>query len=312
MWMPFFVLLVAVAGCRAIEPIEPAPPLARLPAVEQERIALGQKLFHEKRLSQDGTSACVSCHGPGHAGAEAQATSTGVRDARGTRNAPTVYNTSVRTTWFWDGRAATLEEQARGPLLNPLEMAGSERDIVAFLQNDPGYQAAFERAFGQSDVTFDHVTRALASYERQLVAPSRVDRQLRGEPVLSAGEERGLAKFQACARCHDGPGVGGARLAKLGEENPWPVERSADRGRETVTGDARDRLVFVAPSLRNVGRTAPYFHDGSVATLEEAVRLMGWHQLGERLSDPDVADLVAFLRALDGTPRAELTAEVAP
>ena len=304
----FALLLVVVTGCRAIEPIDSAPALSSLPSSERERVTLGQRLFYETRLSQDGQTACASCHTTAHAGADEHARSLGVQQQPTARNAPTVYNTSVHEAWFWDGRANSLEDQVRGPLLSKVEMGGDEAAIVALLRADASYQQAFERAFGTASdpITIDNLTRAVAAYERQLLAPSRVDRELRGEHVLGASEERGMRAFQACTRCHDGPGVGGARLAKLGAEEPWPEARSSDLGRETVTGDPDDRLVFAVPSLRNVGRTAPYFHDGSVETLEEAVRLMGWHQLGQRLSPSDVADLVAFLRAFDASPRADL------
>lgn len=241
MWRTTLVLALAtvVTGCGAIEPIDAAPPLASLPATDQARVLLGQRLFHEKGLSQDGSTACVSCHAPEHAGADAKITSSGVNGQRGARNAPTVQNTSLRTVWFWDGRADTLEEQARGPLLNPLEMAGTETEIVAFLEADSEYRAAFTSAFGTGAITLDHVTSAVAAYERQLVAPSKVDRHLRGERVLSASEERGLAKFDDCMRCHDGPGVGGTRFATLGEEQPWP--HRAQRRPRSRDGHGRRR-----------------------------------------------------------------------
>lgn len=302
------LLVLAVAlgavACRDIDAIEAATPLDDLSRVDRARVDLGKRLFGDRALSADGTVSCASCHAVAEGGADVTPVSMGVASQLGTRNAPTVLNAGLKQHLFWDGRADTLEEQALGPLRAEQEMGAKDEDVLAYLRGDPSYAAAFATAFPDAPVDMSAVAAALATYQRQLVTPSRVDAFLLGdEAALDATEQRGMAFFRSnCAFCHDGPGVGGQRFEKLGDEEPWPEDRSQDLGRFEVTHDDGDRLVFAVPQLRNVGRTAPYFHDGSVETLEEAVRLMGKHQLGEELTPDVVADVAAFLRALDGEP----------
>lgn len=301
--------LICGGACRGIEPIE-APPT--LDGPELARAQLGQRLFFEGALARDGDTACASCHAAKHGGGDGQPTSTGVDEQVGRRNAPSVYNASLKFRQFWDGRGEDLDRQALGPLFSPEEMDMDEALVQQRLRASPSYEEAFAAAFpGDPDpVRATNVSRALAAYMRQLAWPGRVDRFLAGEEsALTALERRGYEDFTGnCAFCHDGPGVGGQRFEKLGEEQPWPWQPGEDRGREEITGEPGDRLVFVVPSLRHVAQTAPYFHDGSVATLEEAIRLMGKHQLGESLSPERVDALAAFLRALDGEiPPALLT-----
>ncbi len=300
--LPLLLVLAGsfVTGCRDIEAIDPPPDLASLTADERARVILGERLFSDPGLSGDGTVACASCHAIADGGDDGRAVSIGIAEQAGRRNAPTVLNTVFKEHLFWDGRAGSLEQQALGPLRAADEMGATDEQVVAYLAADPTYVAGFEEAFGPGRISMTAVAVAIAAYERRLVTPSRVDAFLNGdEGALDGREERGMDFFRGnCAFCHDGPGIGGQRFERLGDQIPWPKGRSADLGRYEVTGNEDDKLVFAVPQLRNVAHTAPYFHDGSVATLEEAVELMGRHQLGEELDDEQIDDVVAFLKAL--------------
>jgi cytochrome c peroxidase len=228
-----------------------------------------------------------------------------------------VFNTGGHVAQFWDGRAPTLEVQAKGPILNPIEMAMAGPDQVArALDAVPEYRRRFRRAFpgDATPVHIDNVARAISAFERQLVTPGRFDRFLQGESdALTSAEKRGMVRFVqlGCATCHNGPGVGGTSFQRLGLSIPYPNQ--ADLGRFTITHRDEDRMVFRVPGLRNVARTAPYFHDGGVKGLEEAVRAMAHHQLGLRVGDGDVVDITAFLRALTGElPKAMVSPPVLP
>jgi cytochrome c peroxidase len=204
---------------------------------------------------------------------------------------------------FWDGRAADLVEQAKGSLLNPIEMAmPAETDVVNRIKRDPNYPEAFARAFPNQagPVTLDNVARAIAAFERTLITPARFDRYLRGQTAaLTRAEKRGLALFQdaGCVECHDSIPVGGRQWKKLGVHHPYP--NSSDQGRFDVTHEEQDKFVFKVAMLRNVTLTAPYFHDGRVFTLPEAVRLMAWMQLDVRLDYRQIDTIIGFLRTLE-------------
>jgi cytochrome c peroxidase len=279
----------------------PAPDDPATPA----RVALGRTLYYETRLSVDSTVSCNTCHLLGAYGVDHRPVSLGVRGQTGSRNAPTVFNAAGHRAQFWDGRAPTVEEQAKGPILNPVEMGmPSGAAVVQRLQALAEYRAAFAAAFpGEAEpVTYDNVGRAIGAFERGLVTPSRWDAFLAGDTAaLTPEERRGLNTFAGlgCPACHRGPYVGGEMYEKAGLVEPWPDQ--SDLGRYVVTHRRGDRLVFKVPSLRNVERTAPYFHDGQVATLEEAVRWMARYQLGRELRDTEVAALVAWLKSLTGS-----------
>ena len=296
------IVLVLLCGCRGIAPL-PVP--GSQAALDPLEVALGERLFFDPALSADGTVACASCHDVAGGGAESRATSVGVGGAEGRRNAPSVLSAALKVRLFWDGRAESLEEQALGPLMNPAEMAMTVARVEAVLRDR--YSTDF-RALG-SEPELAAATRAIATYERALPPRTPVDAFLEGDAgALNQAERAGYTLFTThCESCHDGAGIGGQRFEVLGDRRPWPAERSEDLGRMEVTGDPADRLVFLVPSLRHVGRTAPYFHDGSVATLEEAIELMGTYQLGVDLPPGEVADLAAFLRALDADPDPSLT-----
>jgi cytochrome c peroxidase len=221
-----------------------------------------------------------------------------------------VYNAGGHTLQVWDGRAPNLEEQAKGPILNPVEMAmPSEARVIETLKSIPGYVTAFQKAFpGEADpVTYDNVGKAIGAFERQLVTPSRFDKYLAGdENALTQAEKVGLSKFlgQGCQTCHNGPAIGGS-LQKLGLVVPF---QSKDQGRFDLTKNESDRMIFRVPTLRNVTKTAPYFHDGSVKDVQTAVKLMAQHQFGKQISDDEVKQIVTFLDALTGElPKSYIT-----
>jgi cytochrome c peroxidase len=270
-----------------------------------ELIALGRKLYFEKKISLTQTQSCNDCHRLDNmmSGVDYKPTSTGVKGIAGTRNSPTVLNAGFQRMQFWDGRADDLFEQAKGPLLNPIEMAMPDaNEVVSRLKNTSDYPKLFKRAFPnqREPVTFDNTACAIAAFERTLVTPSRFDRYLKGDlDAISMDEERGLMRFveTGCVDCHSSFLVGGRLLRKLGEHHPY--DNQSDKGRFAVTKDENDIYVFKVPTLRNVTLTQPYFYDGKVETLPEAVRLMAWLQLDTKLSFSEIDEIVLFLNTLD-------------
>ncbi len=283
----------------------------------ESKIVLGRMLFFEKRMSKNHDVSCNSCHGLDTFGVDGKTTSNGHKQQRGDRNSPTVYNAGAHIAQFWDGRADDLEAQAKGPILNPVEMAMvDESTVVAILKSIPGYSKLFKQAFpGEKDpVTYDNLARAIGAFERKLVTPGKFDRYLGGdETALSVDEKRGMAKFvgAGCTTCHNGAAVGGSSFQKLGLVQPWIG--TTDDGRFKFTKAEEDRQKFRVPSLRNIAETDPYLHDGSENVLGSLIRKMGKHQLGRDLSDADVVDIEAFLKALTGQlPIAYIAAPTLP
>ena len=268
------------------------------------KINLGRMLFYDARLSRNHDVSCNSCHNLANYGVDGKPVSSGDKGQLGGRNSPTVYNAAGHFVQFWDGRAPNVEEQAKGPVMNPVEMAmSSEAEVVATLRAIPGYRNAFHEAFPDSaePVTFNNMARAIGAFERKLVTPSRWDRFMSGDQgAITPDEMAGHHQFMqaGCMSCHNGPYIGGQAFQKLGAKKTWPV--ATDTGRMGVTGNTADRLVFKVPSLRNVEKTGPYFHTGKVATLDEAVRLMGEYQLDRKLDDQQVTQIVAWLKTLTG------------
>lgn len=269
-----------------------------------ERVHLGKMLYFEERLSKNHDVSCNTCHGLGAYGVDNLPTSPGHKGALGARNSPTVYNAALHAMQFWDGRAADVEEQATGPIMNPVEMAMTdESQVVATLLSMPEYVEAFEKSFPgvESPVTLENVGVAIGAFERKLVTPSRWDAFLEGDKdAITPEEKEGFKSFVAngCITCHAGAGVGGHMMQKLGLVNPWPS--SKDPGRFEVTEVETDRMFFKVPSLRNILKTGPYFHDGSVDSIETAVKMMGRHQVGREITAPDIEKIVTFLGALTG------------
>jgi cytochrome c peroxidase len=270
--------------------------------ITSEKVELGRMLYFENRLSKNHDVSCNSCHDLNKYGVDGKPFSPGHKKQLGGRNSPTVYNAGGHILQFWDGRAPNLEEQAKGPILNPVEMAmPSEARVIETLKSIPGYVTAFQKAFpGEADpVTYDNVGKSIGAFERQLVTPSRFDKYLAGdENALTEAEKVGLSKFlgQGCQTCHNGAAIGGS-LQKLGLVVPF---QSKDQGRFDLTKNEADRMIFRVPTLRNVTKTAPYFHDGSVKDVQTAVKLMAQHQFGKQISDEDVKHIVTFLDALTG------------
>jgi len=268
------------------------------------KVDLGRMLFFDARLSRNQDHSCNSCHDLGRYGVDGERLSHGHQGQLGKRNAPTVYNAAGNIAQFWDGRAATVEDQAKGPMMNPVEMAmPGEQRIVATLSSIPEYVRRFRAAFPgeKQPLSLDNAARAIGAFERRLVTPSRFDRYLQGdEAALTAGEKQGLKRFidAGCPSCHNGPGVGGGSYERLGAAVPYPDEK--DLGRYALTQKDEDRMVFRVPGLRDVAMTAPYFHDGSVPRLQMAVHLMAEHQLGKTLSPSQTWEIVTFLNALTG------------
>ena len=275
----------------------------------QERIALGRKLYFEKRLSINDTQSCASCHPleDGFAGADNLPVSPGARGEPGTRNSPTVLNAGWQDSQFWDGRAEDLVEQAKGPILNPIEMGmPDEQTVEEKVRGIAEYRKAFASAFPGNEpaITYQNIAEAIAAFERTLITPARFDDFMNGDAdALSEAEQRGLKTFVKidCKSCHDGKLLGGETYEPLGKENPY--ENQADPGIYTLTKDEDDRMVFKVAPLRNVALTAPYFHDGKIRTLDEAVRKMGTLQLDDELTDQQVSDITSFLKALTDKKR---------
>ncbi len=293
----------AVAPTPEPEPLLPLEPLE----VNMEKVALGRRLFHDTRLSGDGTISCSTCHSLDNGGAEPRRTSTGIRGQIGPINSPTVLNSALNFVQFWDGRARDLREQAAGPVENPIEMGATWDQVVAKLGEDESYRTAFAALYPDG-ITKANVTDAIAEYERLLITPSPFDRYLRGErDAISEAAREGYETFKSvgCTACHTGRNVGGTMYQKMGLVRDYFADRGnltdADLGRFNVTQAASDRHFFKVPTLRNVALTAPYLHDGSQATLPDVVRVMGRYQLGRELTDAQVAGIVAFLESLTGT-----------
>ena len=312
------------AACRGQAPQPPAaqqPPavdrssltmFAPLPAsvpsaggeASAELVTLGRMLYYEPRLSKSQTISCNSCHDLANYGSDGQPTSDGHKGQRGDRNSPTVFNAAAHFVQFWDGRAPDVEEQAKGPVLNPVEMAmPAEPVVVAVLESMPEYVDLFKKAFpnDRKPVTYDNMARAIGAFERKLMTPARWDALLNGDAgALTAEETIGLRTFldAGCQSCHSGALLGGTSYQRLGAVKPHPL--SADPGRFKVTKNEADRSVFKVPSLRNIEKTGPYYHDGSVTSLDQAVRDMAEFQLGKTLTADQSRQIVEFLKVLTG------------
>lgn len=272
--------------------------------ITDAKVDLGRMLFYETRLSKSHAISCNSCHGLDTFGVDNKAGSVGHKNQITGRNSPTVYNAAAHVAQFWDGRAADVEEQAKGPVLAGGEMAmPSPEFVVETLKSIPGYEPLFKAAFPDAEdpITYDNMARAIGAFERKLSTPGRFDDYLAGkEDALTEQEKRGLGTFFAvgCNTCHIGPAIGGLMYHKLGLVKPWPDLK--DEGRGGHTGNETEKGWFKVPSLRNIAETGPYLHDGSVEELGDMVSLMAEHQLGKTLTDEQTADIVVFLKALTG------------
>lgn len=267
------------------------------------KTALGRQLYFDMRLSKNHDVACASCHDLNNFGVDGKRVSEGHKKQLGARNAPTVYNAAGQMVQFWDGRSPNIDHQATQPMLNPGEMAMDEKRIIATVGSIPQYAQAFKELYpaDKNPITLDHIGRVIGAFERQLVTPGRWDKYLLGDDAaLTDAEKRGLQTFMktGCITCHNGSHVGGAMYQKAGLIKPWPNQE--DQGRFKITGQEADRMIFKVPSLRNVAKTGPYFHDGSVSDLKQAVRMMAEYQLARDLTDAEATDIVTWLQALTG------------
>ncbi len=286
--------------------------------VTKEKIKLGQVLYFDKRLSMDGTQSCNTCHNLSTFGVDNLPTSPGDKGQNGDRNSPTVLNAALHSAQFWDGRAKDVEEQAGMPITNPVEMAiPSEDFLVKRLKEIDLYKKLFAAAYpnDKDPITYKNLSKAIGAFERQLLTPSNWDRYLGGQAdALTLDQKKGLQTFinVGCTSCHGGELLGGNMFQKFGVHHDyWEYTKSAkvDEGRFAVTKQETDKYIFKVPSMRNVTKTAPYFHDGSVADLNEAVKIIAKVNLNKDLSDDEVKSIVTFLEALTGELPVELTQE---
>jgi cytochrome c peroxidase len=319
---PFIILTLLITiytPCMAAFeplPLKPPPAPADNPS-SAAKVALGKQLFFDPRLSLDNTLSCNSCHNLNVNGADGRSVSVGIKGQTGTRSAPTVWNAVFISSQFWDGRAKSLEEQAKGPILNPIEMGMPHKEAtIERISKIPGYRKQFEEIFGgKNPVTMDNIAKAIATYERTLITPnSPFDQYLRGDKTaLSRDAIAGMHEFQNlhCDRCHTGPAFAGPANMPRGEVfvEWFPAFASRydkefklkeDLGRNNGISPRPITGRWRVPSLRNVALTAPYFHNGSVKTLDKAVRVMARAQLNRNISDHQAKILVAFLKSLTG------------
>jgi cytochrome c peroxidase len=302
------LLSIVFTGALQAEPLnEPLKPLPAIPALDPKRVALGQRLFNEPRLSVNNTLSCASCHHLELGGADDKRFSIGFDGQPVTVNTPTVLNASLNFVQFWNGRADTLEEQIKEVVISHSEMGNTWENVVAALGQDENYVSTFKAAYPDG-ITITNIQNALASYEKTLLTPnSRFDQYLAGNTdILTLDEKYGYQRFKAygCIACHQGVNIGGNMYQKFGVMGDYfkargnPIE--SDLGRYLVTKAEEDRNVFKVPSLRNVALTAPYFHDGSASTLDEAVDVMFKYQLGRIPTLDDKRLIILFLKTLSG------------
>lgn len=300
---------VADKAKKVFKPISADPVVNADNPITEEKVKLGKMLYFDTRLSKDGNISCNSCHNLATGGVDNLPTSPGDNGGFGDRNSPTVLNAAHHFLQFWDGRMKDVEEQAGGPILNPVEMAiPSKEFLVERLEGVDMYKELFASAYPQSNapITYLNVQKAIAAFERTLVTPSRFDDYLNGESrSLTLAEKKGLKTFMesGCITCHNGAMLGGNSFQKFGQfKEYWHYTGSehVDFGRFAVTGNEADKFMFKVPSLRNVNQTGPYFHDGSVEELAEAINIMAEINLRERLSDDEVESILTFLGSLSG------------
>jgi len=306
------VLLAWIRNLRG-DIVSPLPNPETL-GLDANKVALGNKLFHDTRLSANDSISCASCHDLAKGGTDQSQFSTGINSNKGHINSPTVYNSVYNFKQFWDGRADDLIAQAAGPVHNPIEMGSNWDEVIKKLSADPEMIKLFEAAYATKDIDGDKIAEAIATFEKSLVTPSRFDKYLKGDSAaLSSDEKKGYALFKQhnCTSCHAGAALGGQSFEKMGVARDYFVDRAGgvngltklakakeDNGRYNVTQRDSDRYKFKVPLLRKVASSYPYMHDGNVTSLEEAVRIMAEYQLGKKLNQEDIRLIAKFLRAL--------------
>jgi len=319
-----FIVLVSAAlsvslafGASIVSPLPKKPPVPADNPITSAKIVLGKQLYFDPRLSKDGSVSCNSCHNVMGSGTDNKRFSVGVGGKLGGRNSPTVWNAAFLSVQFWDGRAKNLEEQAKGPLTNPVEMAmPNHQAVVDRVKKIPGYVEQFKKVFSGADpVNIDNIAKAIATYERTLITPnSPFDQYLAGKPsAISKKAVQGYKKVQevGCMACHSGVNFAGPNLPEgIGfyqkfptfTDNPYvsKYKLTEDTGRHVATKQDQDKYMWRVPTWRNIALTAPYLHNGSVNDLSEVVRLMAKTQLNRDVTDQDVEEIVAFLETLNG------------
>ncbi|WP_457626068.1 cytochrome-c peroxidase [Persephonella sp.] len=294
------VLLFLLNTVYGYEPVQPIPKKIKY---DREKAELGKLLFHDPILSKDNRTSCSYCHDLySKCGTDHRPVAKGFHDKKGKVNTPTVFNAVFNFRFFWDGRAKSLKEQIYGPIQNPIEMNMKLEEVVKRIEKHPVYSRKFRKIYNTNKITFDMIADAIAEFEKALITPdSKFDRFLRGETKLSEKEMEGYKLFKklGCITCHNGVNLGGNSFQKVGvvKEYPWKPD-NPDRYR--ITKNEFDKNVYRVPVLRNIDCTYPYFHDGSIKTLEEAVQTMAYYNLGFRLPQDELEKIIAFLKTLRG------------
>jgi len=299
----------ALFGALPSEAINPNNPIT------EEKVLLGKTLFFDVRLSKDNTQSCNTCHNLNTYGVDNNSFSAGNDGNLGGRNSPTVLNSALHLSQFWDGREPHVEAQSGGPILNPAEMAmPSEAAVIERLSGIKEYVELFKNAFPEEEetITYDNLKKAIGAFERKLITPSRFDKYIEGtNDALTNKEKEGLQTFinSGCVTCHTGSLLGGKMYQKFGlYADYWDFTKSEniDNGRFDATKNEADRYMFKVPSLRNIEKTAPYFHDGSVKELGDAIRIMAKVQVNKDLSNEEIDKIITFLNTLTGEVPNEL------
>ena len=292
----FFILIGLSLKILTADQITPLPMSVK---TDPKKVELGKMLFFDPRLSKDGTVSCASCHDLDNGGDDGQRVSTGINGKKGSVNAPTVLNAVFNFKQFWDGRAKDLQEQAEGPIENPVEMGNNFENLIKTLKNTE-YKELFSKIY-KDGITKNNITNAIAEFEKTLITPnSPFDRYLRGDKnAISKKQKEGYELFitKGCISCHQGKNIGGNMFNKFG------VVISIDTknlGRYNVTKKEEDKYFFKVPSLRNITLTAPYFHDGSQKDLKQVVFFMAKYQVGRPISDEEVDKILSFFKSLEG------------
>lgn len=300
-----FMTLVAFNICNAQTSINQDRMITPLPTnipYDKEKAMLGKQLYMDTSLSKDGKVSCNTCHDLKRYGVDNEIFSIGADGVLDEPfNSPTTFNSVFNFVQFWDGKAKNLADQAKNPFINPKEMAlKDEAEVVKRVEANAKYKASFDKIYGE--ITMQNITDAIAEFEKTLITPNApFDRYLNGdENAISSQAKRGWEAFKSngCVACHQGQNVGGTMYQKIGIFEPYPNQENL--GRYEITKIESDKMVFKVPSLRNVAKTAPYYHDGSIPTLDACVQFMAYYQLGRFLDQQTVDDIVAFLESLTG------------
>jgi len=303
-----------LATSQGLFKILPEVALNEANAMSDAKIKLGKILYFDKKLSLKETQSCNTCHNLETYGVDNNPTSAGDNGGFGNRNSPTTLNAALHATQFWDGRMKDVEEQAGGPILNPVEMAiPNEKFLIDRLSKVEIYQNLFKEAFPEDSnpLTYKNIQNAIGAFERTLITPNKFDKYLAGDlTALSIDEKKGLQTFinTGCASCHNGEVLGGNMFQKFGvfaKYEDYTKSKIVDNGRFDVTKNEADKFFFKVSGLRNIEKTAPYFHDGSVASLEESIKIMAKVELNKDLTDVEIAEIATFLKALTANLDAE-------